>query len=83
MWLIKDKRTNRLYKSKYGLENDIIHNLCSYEFIKEGILTKDEIIKEANVRCLDKWSFIDVLGQCDGRRKGIKTCPYFTWLIVK
>lgn len=79
MQLIKDNRTNRIYKTKYPIEGDTLRTLHQHPFVKAGAITGGEDLTR---RCLDKWTFIEVVGNIDGRRKGAKEHPWFTWTIV-
>lgn len=79
MQLIKDNRTNRIYKTKYPIGNDTLRQLHQLPFIKAGAITEAE---DLGRRCIDKWPFIEIIGNVDGRRKGPKNHPWFTWSIV-
>ena len=81
MWLIKNYKTGRYYKCKYDIVNDTLHSLHGLPFIKAGVMTEAESF--TNTKCLEKWSFIEVIMRFDGRRNTwMRDCDYFTWLIV-
>ena len=81
MWLIKNYKTGRYYKCKYDIVNDTLRSLHGLPFIKAGVMTEAESF--TNTKCLEKWSFIDVIMRFDGRRNTwMRDCDYFTWLIV-
>ena len=80
MWLIKDNRTRKVYRCKTNIENDRLRGLYYYPFIKGGVLSVAETLSD--MRCIDKFPFIEVLGKVDGRTKGAKEHKWFTWLIV-
>lgn len=81
MWLIKNYKTNKYYKTRYDITNDTLHSLHSLPFIKAGAIT--EVESHTNTKCLEKWSFIEVIMRFDGRRNTwMRDCDYFTWLIV-
>lgn len=82
MQVVRDNRTGKIYKTKWDIKKDKIRMLHSFAFIKAGALTPDEVMEEREKKCIDKWSFIEVLGVVDGRIASIRKCPYFTWLVV-
>jgi hypothetical protein len=44
-------------------------------------MTEDE--SRSDVKCLDKWPFIEIVTQFDGRRNTwMRDCDWFTWLVV-
>lgn len=79
MQLIKDNRTNRIYKTTHPIDNDTLRMLHQLPFVKAGAIVETEDLTR---RCLDKWTFIEVIGNVDGRRKGAKSHHWFTWSIV-
>lgn len=81
MWLIKDIRTNKFYKTKFDISDDRLRSLHSFPFIKSGVLTEDECWSDR--LCLDRFNFIKIVMRFDGRVRDWKyDCPYFTWRIV-
>ena len=80
MWLVKNNRTGKVYKTKYDLETDKLKHLYGRPFIKGGVMSVSETLSE--VKCLDKFPFIEVLGKVDGRTKGAREHDWFTWLCV-
>jgi hypothetical protein len=66
MWLIKNYKTNKYYKTKYDITNDKLCQLHSLPFIKSGILTENECVSER--KCLDRFPQIEVVMHFDGRR---------------
>ena len=80
MQLIKDNRTGKVYKTNYPIENDTLSHLHGYAFVKAGALTEAETLSP--MKCLEKWPFIEILGNVDGRTAGAKQHKYFTWLVV-
>ena len=81
MWLIKNYKTGKYYKTKFDISYDTLRSLNSVPFIKAGVMTEAESF--SNVKCLDKWGFIEVVGRFDGRRNTwMRHCEYFSWLIV-
>ena len=81
MWLIKNHRTGKFYKTKYDISDDTIRQLHSLPFIKAGAITEDEEYSDRT--CLDKWPFIEVIMKFDGRVRDWKhNCEWFTWLVV-
>ena len=80
MYLIKDDRTGRTYKTRFSIENDCLRSLFTLAFIKAGVLTEEESYK--TIKCVDKWPFIKVAGTIDGRTKAAKNLDWFTWRII-
>lgn len=81
MWLIKNHKTGKFYKTKFRIEDDTLSHLHSLPFIKSGALTEVETLSPT--RCLEKWSFIEVVMKFDGRvRDWKRDCEWFTWLVV-
>lgn len=80
MWLIKNDKTGKVYKTMFSLKNDRLCNLHGYAFTSAGVLTEAETL--SNERCLDKFPYIKVIKRIDGRCKAYKTTPWFTWLCV-
>ena len=81
MFLVKNYKTGRYYKTKYDITNDILRQLHSLPFIKAGVMTEAESF--TYTKCLEKWSFIEVVMRFDGRRNTwMRDCKWFTWLCV-
>lgn len=81
MWLIKNYKTNKYYKTKYDITNDTLRSLHSLPFIKAGVMTEAESF--TNTKCLDRFPQIEVVCRFDGRvRDWKRDCEWFTWLIV-
>ena len=81
MWLIKNYKTGRYYKTNFYIVNDTLRELNAVPFIKAGVMTEAESF--TNTKCLDKWPFIEVIMRFDGRVRDWKSnCEWFTWLIV-
>lgn len=80
MYIVIDKRINRLYRTKYKLWKDKINHLNTTFFLREKTITDNDI--QTNIRCMEKWSFIKMKGKIDGRTKECKRLPYFSWVIV-
>lgn len=76
--IIKDTRNGMLYKTKYPIDNDKL-KMLAWRFVRNGTLTEDEA--KSDMRTLDKFPFIQIIGNADGRKKEIRQLPYFTWLI--
>lgn len=74
--VIKDTRNGKLYKTKYPIDNDKL-NMLAWRFVINGTLTEDEA--KSGMRTLDKFPFIQIIGNADGRKKEIRQLPYFTW----
>lgn len=81
MWLIKNHKTGKYYKTKYRIANDTLRMLHSLPFIKAGIMTDEESLSRR--KCVDKWNFIEEVMHFDGRRNTwMRDCEWFTWLVV-
>ena len=81
MWLIKNYKTNKYYKTKFDISNDTLRSLHSVPFIKAGAMTESE--SYTSIKCLDKWPFIEIILRFDGRRNTwMRDCEYFSWLVV-
>lgn len=81
MWLIKNYKTNKYYKTSLDITNDKLCQLHSLPFIKAGVMTEAERL--TCTKCLEKWPFIEVIMRFDGRRNTwMRDCGYFTWLVV-
>ena len=77
--IIKDTRNGKIYKTTYPIDNDKLNMLFACRFVSNGTLTEDEA--KSDMRALDKFPFIQIIGNADGRKKEIRKLPYFTWLI--
>ena len=81
MFLIKNYKANKYYKTKYDITNDKLCQLHGLPFIKSGKLTEDECVSER--KCLDRFPQIGVVCRFDGRVRDWKyDCEWFTWLCV-
>lgn len=80
MQLIKNKKNGKVYKTKYPIENDKLCSLHPLPFIKSGVLSEEEC--SSCTKCMDKFPFIEVIGNVDGRTRGAKEHEWFTWLCV-
>lgn len=81
MYLIKNYKTNKYYKTKYDITDDKLCHLHSLPFIKSGTLTEDETFSKR--KCLDRFPQIEVVCRFDGRVRDWKHyCEWFTWLCV-
>ena len=80
MYLIRDNRTGKEYKTKFSIEQDKLRYLFTYAFVKSKVITEEEA--SSDIMCTEKWSFIKQRGKIDGRSVYAKTLPYFTWRIV-
>jgi hypothetical protein len=81
MWLIKNHKTGKYYKTTLRIHDDKLRSLHSFPFVKAGAMTEDE--SRSDVKCLDKWPFIEIVTQFDGRRyTWMRDCDWFTWLVV-
>lgn len=81
MWLIKNYKTGKYYKTKYLIDDDKLCHLHSLPFVKSGVLTEEE--SRSSRLCTDKWPQIELVGRFDGRRNTwMRDCDWFTWLIV-
>ena len=81
MYLIKDNKTNRYYKTKWSIKKDTLKSLHSLPFIKSNTLTEEETM--SLTLCCEKFPHIEEVARFDGRRKGwMKDCEWFTWLCV-
>lgn len=81
MFLIKNYKANKYYKTKYDITKDKLCQLHGLPFIKSGILTEDECVSER--KCLDRFPQIGVVCRFDGRVRDWKyDCEWFTWLCV-
>ena len=81
MFLIKNYRTNKYYKTKYDITKDKLCQLHSLPFIKSGLLTEQECFSSR--LAIDKFSEIEVVCRFDGRvRDWKRDCEWFTWLCV-
>lgn len=79
MQLIKDTRNGNLYKTPLGIENDRLCMLNTFRFIKANVLTDKD--RWSRMKCLDKFPYIKIVGEIDGRTKAAKKLHYFTWAI--
>ena len=81
MWLIKNHKTGKYYKTKYLIDNDKLCHLHGLPFVKSGVLTEEE--SRSSRLCTDKWPQIELVGRFDGRVRDWKhDCDWFTWLVV-
>ena len=81
MWLIKDNRTGRFYKTKHSIADDRLCGLHGQPFIKAGVMSEEESL--SSVLCTDKWPQIEQVTLFDGRvRSWMRDCDWFTWLVV-
>ena len=81
MWLIKDYKTGRYYKTRHSIENDRLCSLNPSPFIKSGAMAEDE--RGSERKCTDKWNSIETVCRFDGRMDTwMRDCEWFTWLIV-
>lgn len=81
MWLIKNYKTGKYYKTKYPIDDDRLRSLHSLPFVKSCVLTEEE--SRSSRLCTDKWPFIESICRFDGRVRDWKhDCDWFTWLVV-
>lgn len=81
MWLIKNHKSGKYYKTKYRIDNDKLCHLHSFPFVKAGVLT--EVESRSSRLCTDKWSQIEQVTKFDGRvHNWMRDCEWFTWLVV-
>lgn len=81
MYLIKNNKTGKCYKTKYSIVNDRLSHLHSHPFVKAGVLTEVETISPR--LCTDKFPQIEQVCKFDGRvRTWMRDCEWFTWLVV-
>ena len=80
MYLIRDNRTGKEYKTRLDINQDKLRHLFTYAFVKAKAITEEEA--SSDIMCTEKWSFIKQRGKIDGRSVYAKTLPYFTWRIV-
>lgn len=80
MQLVKDNRTGKVYKTKYPIEDDTLRMLHQQPFLNAGVMSYNEGLTDK--KCIEKWPFIEVLGNVDGRTAGAKEHDWFTWLVV-
>jgi len=81
MWLIKNNKTGEYYKTQFRIHDDTLRSLHSFPFVSNGAMTEEE--SRSDVKCLDKWPFIEIVTQFDGRRNTwMRDCAWFTWLFV-
>lgn len=81
MFLIKDYKTNKYYKTKYDITDDKLCQLHGLPFIKSGVLSETECASQR--KCLDRFPQIEVVCRFDGRVHGwMRDCEWFTWLCV-
>lgn len=81
MYLIKDYRTDKYYKTKYSIVGDKLCSLHSLPFIKAGVMTEEE--SRSSRLCTDKFPFIEEVMRFDARRNTwMRDCEWFSWLVT-
>jgi len=78
MFLVKNNKTGKYYKTKYDITDDRLFHLHSRPFVKSGVLSEKECTSER--KCLDRFPQIEVVCWFDGRVHDWKRdCEWFTW----
>ena len=81
MYLIKNYKTGKFYKTKYHIEKDRLCTLHGFPFVKSGVLTEVETLSP--MPCMEKFPEIEVICKFDGRvHNWMRDCEWFTWLVV-
>lgn len=81
MWLIKNHKSGKYYKTKYRIDKDKLCQLHSFPFVKTGAMTEDE--SRSSRLCTDKWPHIEQITAFDGRvHTWMRDCEWFTWLVT-
>lgn len=80
MWLIRDNRNGVVYRSISDIRMDRVSSLYKYPFLLCHMLSEEEY--ESGMYCIDKWDFIEVIDEVDGRFRINRVYDVFSWNIV-
>lgn len=80
MWLIRDNRSGVIYRSMNDIHKDRVSSLYKYPFLLCHMLSEEEYL--SGMYCIDKWDFIEVIDEVDGRLRENRGYELFSWNIV-
>jgi hypothetical protein len=80
MKMITLEGVNYKSKTRFPLKNDLV-SMLPYSLVIAGVIGKDEWARN-NQKIVDRFN-ITIEEVCvDGRKKEIKSLPYFTWNVL-
>lgn len=83
MYLINDKRTGKVYKTKFDITKDVVSFLFHRPFVTAGVLTEQEARIGNTQSCMERFPYFKILGWYDGRSRQVKQVKeWFSWLLV-